>query len=51
MVIAFMPCEATEPAILAAGENGADFLPFNYMKKSDALNGKSLSSSNGATNY
>ena len=25
-VIAFMPCEATEPAILAAGENGADFL-------------------------
>lgn len=26
MVIAFMPCEATEPAILAAGENGADFL-------------------------
>lgn len=26
MVIAFMPCEATEHAIIAAGENNADFL-------------------------
>lgn len=33
------------------GENKTDFLPFNYMSKSDSENNKSISSSNGATNY